>query len=78
MSQDQGWRALGFVIGISEIPLMILLGYFIGKQVGNPDEGVGVGTVLGVVLLFSYGYWAYRKSRGTSSAGRASTPATTR
>ena len=71
MSQESGWKALGFVIGISEIPLMILLGYIVGKQLGSPDEGVAFGTLLGVVLLASYGYWAYRKSRGISSDGRA-------
>jgi hypothetical protein len=74
LTEESGWKALGVGIGISEIPLMILLGYAIGRAFGKPEEGIALGTLLGVLLFTTYGFWAYRRTKEMRSGGRTSEP----
>ena len=79
MSSESGWSALTVAVGISEIPLMIMLGYFVGRQLGREQEGVALGTLAGVILLATFIIWAYKKSKPTRRGGKASPrPATER
>ena len=78
MSGESGWKAMGYTIGISEIPLMILLGYVIGRRLGRELEGIIFGGVLGVVLLSVYMAWAYKKTKAALSAGGKSSAPPTR
>jgi len=77
MSAESGWKALVYGVGISEVPLMILVGYVVGRRIGREEEGVALGTVLGLVLFLAYVRWAYRKSKEThASVGKSSEPTT--
>lgn len=76
MSEESGWKALGMGIGISEIPLMILLGYAVGRAFGRPEEGIALGTLLGVILFATYGVWAYKRTKEIQSGGKTSKPST--
>jgi hypothetical protein len=78
LSGDSGGKALGYGVTISEIPLMVFLGYVIGKAVGREAEGALAGAALGIVVLATYAVWAYRNARSVISGdGKSSTPPTT-
>lgn len=78
LSQEVGWKALGYTVGISEVPLMILLGYLIGRRIGRETEGIAIGGLVGAVLFATFIIWAVKKSKGMrSSGGKASGPPTT-
>ncbi len=66
---ESGGKALGYGISISEIPLMIFLGYVVGKAVGREVEGALAGALLGIIVLSTYAVWAYRNARSVFSGG---------
>ncbi len=79
MSEESGWKGLGYTIGITEVPLMIFIGYVLGRKVGRETEGIIIGGLLGTILLAAYAFWALRKSREiSSSADGPAEPTTTR
>ncbi len=78
MSSESGGKALAYGISISEIPLMVFLGYVVGRALGREVEGALAGAVLGIVLLSAYFVWAYRKTRAAfSDVDTSSTQPTT-
>jgi hypothetical protein len=78
LSQESGWKALGFGIGITEVPLMIFLGYVVGRRLGREVEGIAIGGLLGAVLFASYIIWALKRSKEMrASEGKTSMPPTT-
>ena len=73
MLGESGGKAFGYGILISDIHLMLFLGYVIGKAVGREIEGAVVGAALGIILLSTYGVWSYRNARSVfSGAGKSS------
>ncbi len=70
---ESGGKAFGYGILISDIPVMLFLGYVIGKTAGKEIEGAVVGAVLGMIALATYGVWSYRNARSVfSGAGKSS------
>jgi len=78
MSEESGWRALGYTIGITEIPLMIFIGYVVGRRIGREAEGIILGGLLGTILLAAYAVWALKKNKemGSSRGKSAQQPTT--
>ncbi len=78
MSEESGWKGLGYTIGITEIPLMILIGYFLGRRIGRENEGIILGGLLGTILLATYAIWAVKKNKEMhSSHGKPAQQSTT-
>jgi hypothetical protein len=69
LSEESGGKALGYGMSISEIPLMVFLGYVVGKALGREVEGALAGAVLGIIVLAAYAVWAYRNARPVLSGG---------
>lgn len=78
MSEESGWRALGYTVGITEIPLMIFIGYVVGRRIGRETEGIILGGLLGTILLAAYAVWALKKNKemGSSRGKSAQQPTT--
>ncbi len=52
------WKALAYLVLAFEIPLLTVLGYFVGKQIdaalGIPDANVTVGVGIGAALYLCW------------------------
>ncbi len=68
MSEESGWKALGYGVGITEIPLMIFIGYEVGKRIGRETEGIIIGGLVGTILLATYAVWAFKKNQEMKSS----------
>lgn len=61
-SVEMARRAMRLAIVITEIPIMVILGYLIGRGAGREFEGALLGAAVGTLLLAA-SIWPAIKSR---------------
>lgn len=49
--KDLGRKAIRLSMAITELPIMVFLGYIIGRSIEKEMEGIILGVVIGMFLL---------------------------
>jgi hypothetical protein len=60
--KEIGRRAMRLAMVITELPIMVFLGYLIGRSIEREAEGIALGVVVGLVLLVA-SIWPSLRSR---------------
>lgn len=60
--KELGRKALRLAIVITELPIMVFLGYIVGRSIERETEGIFLGILIGILLLIS-SIWPLIKSR---------------
>ncbi len=61
-NRDAGERAMRLAMVITELPIMVFVGYILGRSLEREFEGVLLGATVGLILLV-VSIWPAFKSR---------------